>query len=116
LEKKTGFTTNTGEKYIHGFEVGHTPDTLTNPYLLNGQYSKFEALLQPSSEWNNNGGEEKIGNFRLLADGKEVYNSGDISSDITQPIKISVNLTGVLQLQFEATEHLFGVLVAKVIR
>ncbi|KUP23109.1 stalk domain-containing protein [Paenibacillus sp. DMB5] len=94
------FTTNTGLKFYHGIETtsNYNYFSLTNEYILNGDYKKFEAFIAPSNYWANRAKKEQIGGVKIVGDGKELFKT-EISSYVTEPVKIDVDLTGVLQLE-----------------
>jgi len=99
------FKSNTGDSYSHALlytratNMFYTQETNVIEYLLNGNYKKFDALIVPSDYWNELGKKDDIGNLKIYADDKLVYESGAIASDITQPVKVSVDLTGVLKIK-----------------
>jgi hypothetical protein len=88
------FKTVLGAEFFNGIRLFDG----SSEYLLNGEYTKFEAMLAPSSYHK---GKEKTtaGTVMIYADGELVYQSGNIASDLTEPLKISLDLTGVLRLK-----------------
>lgn len=131
--KITSFISNTGAQFNHGYYViGNTfggtdgaygyglGNYLINTYMLNGNYKSFEAFIAPSSKWNDKAKSENVGNVKIYADDKLVYTSGAIASDITGPIPVQVDLTGVLNLRIELLQNEanseLGLLDAKLIQ
>jgi len=113
------FTTNTGQKFNHGFKLNGSYAYTKVEYLLNSEYAKFEAFIAPSEYWSSKSKSDNIGNVKIYADDKLVYNSDAIPSDLTKLVKIEVNLTGVAKLKIEidgtSTAAEFGLLDAKFI-
>lgn len=99
------FTTNMGEKYVHGIYSRHNYyggyGHIKNEYILNGNYKAFEAYLAPNEGWNTSPKADAIGQLKVYADEKLVYSSGGVASDITKPIFVNVDLTGVLKVRIE---------------
>lgn len=116
----SSFTTNTGERFVNGYYLGigysNNKTTLKRQILLNGNYKTFEAILAPSSVWNERSAKKDIGYITVYGDGVKLYESGGISSDIKAPTKVEVDVTGVLDLQIEMAGTEFGVLDAKFIQ
>lgn len=114
------FITNTNQKFIHGYLL---PIPTANKYsksenecLLNGRYKSFNALVAPEEIWNKNDKNNDIGFVKIYADEELVYDSGAIPSDLTNPIKIDVDLTGVLKVKIHAQGRGFGLLDAKFVQ
>ncbi|GMK40609.1 hypothetical protein PCCS19_36650 [Paenibacillus sp. CCS19] len=128
------FISNTGDQYVHGYELpffnGETggssdEDTgwgFTKEYLLNGQYKSFEALLVPGEQWSTAPSQTEFsGSLEVFVDDVSVYKSGHIASNITEPIKVNVDLTGALKVKIafkgDGTYHAatggFGLVEAK---
>ena len=64
-------------------------------------------MIQPKSE--------DIGRLKIDAEDKLVDDSGAIASDITQPVKVEVDLTGALKVQIVADGTKLGLLDARFI-
>jgi NPCBM/NEW2 domain./Copper amine oxidase N-terminal domain. len=128
------FTSNTGDQYLHGYELpffngetGGSSDEetgwgFTKEYLLNGQYKTFQALLIPSKEWSTAPSQTDFsGSLEVFVDDVSVYKSGKIASNITEPIKVNVDLTGANKVKIafkgDGTYHAatggFGLVEAK---
>lgn len=106
-EQVESFTTNTGEVFTHGYfletrMMGNSH--LTPEYVLNGKYKKFEAYLAPEERWTQEPSKENIGSLKIYGDGKLLYDSGPIASDILEPVKVNVDLAGVLMLKVDFSE------------
>lgn len=117
--KADNFTSNVGDKFIHGYLIGWDKDifvnrpydgSLTYEYLLNGNYTKFEALLAPENSWSTSAKNDNIGNIKIYGDDKLIYESGPVSSTLTSPISINVNLKGILKLKIQAEGKALGLL------
>lgn len=132
-EPITSFTTNTGAQFNHGYflagsSFGGSGNTygyglgnyLINTYLLNGNYKSFEAYIAPSSKWNGKAKTDNIGSVKIYADDKVVYTSGAVASDLTEPLVVRLDLTGVLNLRVELLQNQedseMGLLDAKLIQ
>lgn len=108
---------NTNDNYANGFYVGFVygdPATgsefqgsFINEYLLNDQYKEFDVVLAPSYVWNKRAKKANIGEVKIYGDDK-LLTDQKIDSDITQPIKVNVDLKGVLKLRIEATGTSLG--------
>lgn len=94
------FTTNMGEKYVHGIYSRYN-GSIKNEYILNGNYKAFQAYLAPNEGWNTSPKVDAIGELKVYTDDKLVYSSGGVSSDITKPIFVNVDLTGALKVRIE---------------
>lgn len=91
--------TNMGEKYSHSsYSVVEYKNVVE--YLANGKFKKFEAYLAPLEKWKGRAKSNNIGYFKIYADDELVYNSGTIASDITEKIKVSVDLEGASRVKF----------------
>ncbi|QAY66361.1 stalk domain-containing protein [Paenibacillus protaetiae] len=102
----TTFETNTGAKFIHGYATYngiYGEGFIKNEYILDGQFSKFEAYLAPSLDWSKKPKSDNVGDLKLYADDKLIYSSGAIASDIQEPIKVDADLKGALKLRVEFT-------------
>lgn len=114
------FETNTGEKFVHGLSTGTwaqpADHPILNEYSLNGQYKRFEAFIAPEKYYKNRSIEESIGSVKIYADEKLVYTSGAIASNLAKPIKIDLDLTGVVKFKIEAQGYQIGILDAKFIQ
>ena len=105
-EKVTSFRSNMDKTYIHGLYGGHSgTDTnqIKNTYLLNGSYSKFEAVIDVGFGFNSVKLSENLGELIISIDGVRVYGSGPIRSDITEPIKVEIDLTNANQIEIFGT-------------
>ncbi|MCI3919926.1 stalk domain-containing protein [Paenibacillus sp. TRM 82003] len=102
--------TNMNEKYLRSFvfygcggwsgcAVVFTEQNAE--YLTNAQYEKFEVLLAPEVFWKGQPKEENIGWLKVYADDEIVYDSGNIASDITSPIKVNADISGALRIKVE---------------
>ncbi|MGG1518472.1 NPCBM/NEW2 domain-containing protein [Paenibacillus oryzisoli] len=105
-KQAASFTTNTGVQFTHGYtyktyscNFAKMLDLVTYEYLTNGQYKSFEAFIAPDSGWNKLPKTDNIGQIKIYADEKLVYDSGGVSSDISKPIKVAVDLTGALKVK-----------------
>jgi hypothetical protein len=116
------FETNTGEKYLNTYLVGYWEkydryyryEGKTFEYLLNGQYKKFEALLAPEARYSKDSKQNDIGYLKVYGDNDELlYYSGPVASDITTPVKVEVDLTGVLRAKIEVKGKVMGLIEAK---
>jgi len=115
----TSFKTNMGEQYYNAFWTYSYDGYIRSEYVVDGKYKKFQALLAPEEDWSSTRKEDNLGHLALYGDGKKIYESGPIPSDITTPIKVDVDLTGVLKLKvILESEELdgFGLIDAKLIK
>lgn len=106
-------TTNTNEIFTHSSY--NSWGTQTPEYLINGQMDKFEAYLAPTNYYNSLKKNDNIGYLKIYGDDKLLYDSGIIASDITEKVKVSVDLTGVLRIKLEFYGKKLGLLDAKFI-
>lgn len=114
IYKRDNWETNMGDKYVHAFDTGNG----YSEYLINAEYSKFEAYLAPGNYYAGKTKVYNIGQIIIYGDDKIIYKSPTISSDATSPLKIDVDVTGVLKLKVESvvdysSQNLFGLLDAK---
>lgn len=111
--------TNMGETFNHSsYTVEWNHDLLVHTiadYLTNGQYKKFEAYLAPTNYWKGKNKVDNIGYLKVYADDKLVYDSGTISSDATEKVKVSADLDGALRVKIELNGAYLGLLDAKFI-
>lgn len=130
----TTFVSNLGTSFNHGLyitggsfgsdnngEYGYGKGNhLIKTFLLDGNYTSFEAFVAPSSKWNQLAKNDNLGNIKIYADDKLVYTSGAVASDLTAPISIKLDLTGVLNLKIELQQNVenseLGLLDAKFIK
>ncbi|MGE4283040.1 MAG: stalk domain-containing protein [Clostridia bacterium] len=125
FEKVNSFETNTGAKYLHGYKayrngsynnIYNFSGKLEYEYLLEGKYKKFTGYIAPSTYWNSQSKYNDIGSFEIYADDKLVFKTGEIASDILEPIEFDLDLTGVVQLKIVAEDCVeVGILDAKFI-
>ncbi|WP_054023776.1 stalk domain-containing protein [Bacillus sp. FJAT-28004] len=109
----SNFVTNTGTQYGHGFELTYNGGYVTSSYngfereyLLNGNYKSFQAIIAPKSSWSTAGNQNDFaGQLKVFADDKVVFESGPIASNITDPVKVNIDLSGAIKLKilFEET-------------
>ncbi|MCY9696428.1 stalk domain-containing protein [Paenibacillus alginolyticus] len=97
IYKRDNWETNMGEKYVHVFDTGNG----YSEYLINGEYTKFEGYLAPGKIFAGSSKIENIGQIIIYGDDKIIYKSSAINSDVTSPIKIDVDVSGVLKLKIE---------------
>jgi hypothetical protein len=122
IRSEANFTTNTGETFSKGYYIDsmYSNAYLRPQYILNGQYEKFEAFIAPSSKWNTLNQVDNLGNVKIYGDGKLLFDSGAVASDITKPIKVEIDLTGVLKLEIQLNQSIgypqLGLLDSKFIR
>ncbi|ACB86209.1 stalk domain-containing protein [Natranaerobius thermophilus] len=106
------FTTNTGEKFSNGYyferEYGLRFMNMEYEYLLDSEYAQFKVLIAPSEKWQDREKEDNIGSFQFYADGEKIYDTGPISSDLTEPKEVKLDLTGVLRLKIEGEGRQLG--------
>ncbi|GIO12176.1 hypothetical protein J19TS2_17310 [Cohnella xylanilytica] len=108
------FKSNTGAAYTHSVSLhtnGGYAGEVSYEFLLNGDYNKFEALLAPSEDWSKSFN-ENIGLLKIYADDTLVYESGQIASNITAPVKVDVDVKGALKIKVELTSNNLGLLNA----
>lgn len=92
------FVSNLGDTYTNGYYNDGFDVKLEKEYYLNGEYTRFSAILLPSNEANNSQ-TYTIGRYIIYCDDNEVYSSGEVSSNIIEPITIEIDLTGVKLLK-----------------
>ncbi|NEU29166.1 hypothetical protein GN156_00010 [bacterium LRH843] len=123
FSRPSSITTNMNEQFSHssykfggtGTYGGLSSSSQTAEYLSNGKFKKFEAYLAPTDYWQGRHKSDNIGYLKVYADDELVYDSGAIASDITEKVKVSVDLTGALKVKIEVYGVYFGVLDAKFI-
>lgn len=98
----SSFKDNLGGTYAYGgIQVygGYDGSYYHSTYLLNGQFKKLTGTLVPSFDYATEPEDPNIGHLQIYGDGKLLYDSGAVASDITKPIQVNVNLTGVTKLE-----------------
>lgn len=113
FDSSNDFKTNTGVEFTHSLQGRYygTRYTMSQEFLLDGYYSSFEAYLAPDEYWSNNL-DDKIGSLKIYADDKLIYESGIIASNITTPVKVNVDVKGVLKVKIEFSSARLGLLDA----
>jgi hypothetical protein len=105
--------TNMEEKFFHSFKIDATG---YREYILDGQYKSFEAFLGPLINHKGQSKKENIGSITIYGDDVELYKSGPIPSDLIEPIKVKVDLKGVLKMKIEVKDaDSLGLLDARLI-
>ncbi len=100
------FISNVGKKYIHGINVEFANTTYSRDeyyqfnksYLLNGKYSEFEAVIDVNEIWNTKPSNQNIGVINIFVDGEQVFAIDKLSSTITEPIPIKIDLTNATEM------------------
>lgn len=114
-----GFITNMNEVYSRSWLIGKQDSdsemSRSYEYVLDGNYSKFNALIAPWKGWANTKKSTNIGSLKIYADDKILYDSSAVPSDITKPIVVDVDLTGALKLRVEMKGRGIGLLEARLI-
>jgi len=106
------FKSNAGSAFTHNiYYASSSIDTLQQEFLLDGYYTTFEAMLAPHEAWSE-GLSENIGSLKIYADDKLIYESGTIASNITTPVKVNVDVKGVLKVKIEFSSARLGLLDA----
>lgn len=111
-----GFITNMNEVYSRSWLVGdyyNSERYRSYEYVLDGNYSEFNALIAPWKDWATRAKTNNVGSLRIYADDVIVYDSGAVSSDITKPIAVEADLTGALKLRVEMHGRGIGLLEAR---
>lgn len=101
----TSFTAVSGKKYTNGYEIvkGFKMDrgNFSAEYMLSKGYTKFQAELAPSSYWADKPVDPDVGRFKIFGDGREIYDSGTIPSDLEKPIVIDLDVSEYNKLTIE---------------
>lgn len=101
----TSFTTVSGKAYSNGYEIvkGFKLDrgNFKAEYILSKGYTKFQAELAPSIFWADKPVDPDVGSFKIFGDGREIYNSGTIPSNLEEPIKIDLDVSEYNKLTIE---------------
>lgn len=96
------FITNMGDRFTNAYTLVGSwgyPGYISNEYILDGKYKKFKALLAPGEGYSEYEKVDNLGNLILYGDGKIIYESGPIDSDLLEPIVVDVDISGVLKLE-----------------
>jgi hypothetical protein len=96
------FTDNLGNVYEYGAEEVNTywgGGSYDATFYLNGKYKQLTGTLAPNNQWSKESEQSDIGQLQIYGDGKLLYDSGPVASDITDPISVNVDLTGVMKLE-----------------
>lgn len=116
VEPFTSFESNTGEKYIHGL---HSSDNwhinFDYEYLLNAKYKTFEGKIVPSSVWNTLSVNDDAAHINIYVDDNLVYSSGNIASNVLEPVDFSIDVTNAAKLRIEGLLDASGIVDAKLI-
>jgi len=112
------FVTNQNEEYSQGYKFGtkdekgnYVKGSMDNTYLLDGEYSKFEALLAPESIWSQSKAGQ-AGIIHIYGDDKLLFKT-DVSSNVEKPVPVYVDLQNVKKLRIECQGFEIGLLNAK---
>ncbi|MBP1934761.1 stalk domain-containing protein [Ammoniphilus resinae] len=116
----SSFESNQGGKFNSGYIIGQNlTDSfgwIKNEYTLNNEYERFEAIVVPHKNWSGKNKNDNVGNLKIYADGKLVFSTGNISSDLKEPIEVKVSLTGVSKLKIDCVGADLGLLEAKLVK
>jgi len=120
VSPSTQFESNQDEKYSSGFIIGEnlvdSSGWIKNEYTLNKEYERFEAMVIPHKNWVGKSKNSNIGNLKVYADGKLVFSTGNITSDLKSPIEVKVSLTGVSKLRIDCVGSDLGLVDAKLVK
>lgn len=118
FKQSSNFKTNSGKSFTHAlYYDSYYPKAsniipLTQEYLLNGNYNKFEAFLAPHEGWSQQSISDDIGQLKIYADDKLVYDSGVIASNISTPVRVDASIKGALKVKIVITSGYLGLLDA----
>lgn len=102
------FTDMFGNTYDGGIAIdadGYGPNSAYDvTYNLNGEYKQLTGTLVPDSSYRGNTNYPDLGDLTIIADGKTIYSSGDITSGMTSPTHVSVDLTNVNKIEIRLEE------------
>ena len=96
------FTDNMGGTYGFG-SLAVDSNGYDATYFLGGKYKSLKGKLVPSADWSQMKTNNDIGRLDVITDGKTVYTSGAVHSDITKPIDVNVDLTGVNKVEIRVS-------------
>jgi hypothetical protein len=121
VSTETSFITNAKTEYNHALKFGFNSDgkfqkgSMDNQYQLDGHYLKFEALLAPESVWSKSESNGQAGYIKIYGDGDLLY-SYDLYSNIKEPVKIGVDLTGINKLRIQVEGYEVGLINATLLK
>ncbi|OWZ83159.1 copper amine oxidase N-terminal domain-containing protein [Natranaerobius trueperi] len=99
------FTTNIMEEYSDGYHFYRSYSKffseLHYEYFLNEDYDSFQVKIAPDKVWSTREKDENIGSFQFFADGGKIYDTGEIESDLTEPIEINLNLKDIVKFEIK---------------